>query len=336
MKKVLGLLLILLVLSCTEKANEPSYLKVTGITMGVIHYSITYLDEHTFNYSPEIDSLLDAFNQSLSTYVPDSEISLLNDQGKLQYQSPFFYPILVASQEVYQITSGAYDPTVGPLVDLWGFGPGKKQVVPDSVSIVDAKRKIGFHHISFDNRSVETSNGVRLDFSAIAKGYAVDVVADFLKGKGIKNYFIEIGGEVACYGENPSGKPWQIGIYDPRVEDDPAKQHAAIVKVKNQAIATSGNYRNYYEVDGKKYGHTISPYTGYPVQHSLLSASVFAKDCMSADAYATAFMVLGLEKSIALVNQNNAIEAYFIYADERGQLKTFVSEGIKDEILTGN
>jgi len=333
MRYFLSIFLISFFLSCTEKNKEPVYLKLTGITMGVIHYSITYLDDEVVNHQKAIDSLLTDFNQSLSTYVKDSEISTLNNEGELTYQSEFFYPVLKSSQEIYQITSGAYDPTVGPLVNLWGFGPGKKQIVPDSISILKAKEVVGFHHVKFNETNAISDKQVRLDFSAIAKGYAVDVVAEYLRDQGMKNYFIEIGGEVACQGVNPSGKTWQIGIYDPRVEDDPTKERAAVVKIKNKSVATSGNYRNYYEVDGKKYGHTISPYTGYPVQHSLLSASVFANDCMTADAYATAFMVMGLEKAISIVENSNALEAYLIYADDSGQLKSYASAGIEDMIF---
>ncbi len=331
--RYLSIILFFLLGACTQVEEKPSYLKVTGITMGVIHYSITYLDNEQRNHQLGIDSLLKTFNQSLSTYVKDSEISDFNNTGKLIYRSPFFYPVLKTSQEIYQITSGAYDPTVGPLVNLWGFGPGEKQEVPDSLTIMNAMKNVGFNKLKFDTDSAHSQQEINLSFSAIAKGYAVDLVATFLERKGVDNYFVEIGGEVICKGVNPSDQTWQIGIFDPRVEEDPTKQRAAIATIRNKAVATSGNYRNFYEVDGKKYGHTISPFTGYPVQHSLLSVSVFADHCMTADAYATAFMVLGLEKAKGILEANRELEGHFIYADELGNLKTYTSDGIKSAIL---
>lgn len=331
------MLAILLLTACDNNQEKTpdalTYLKISGITFGVVPYQVTYGSMDKRDLSAPIDSILSALNGSLSTYVPQSEISTFNQQHELTYSSTFFLPILKASQEIYQITAGAYDPTVGPLVNLWGFGPGQEDALPDSTDIQNALQRVGFDKIEFNESAVSTQYDQYLDFSAIAKGYAVDIVAEYLTGEGIINFYVEIGGEVRCAGKNPSDKIWRTGISDPQLSSDSGKELAAIVTIENKSIATSGNYRNFYIKDGKKYAHTISPFTGYPVQHSLLSASVFADDCMTADAYATAFMVLGLEPSIQLVNANPSLDAHLIYADEEGKLQSFTSEGIQSAMV---
>ncbi|MGB3464750.1 MAG: FAD:protein FMN transferase [Cyclobacteriaceae bacterium] len=328
------LLTACLVFSCEQPEKAaPVYKKVTGITMGVVTYNVTYRDTSNTDLYPLIDSLLDKLNTSLSTYIPESEISVLNATNKLTYSSPFFEPMLRKSKEIYSITSGAFDPTVGPLVNLWGFGPEKDNDIPDSLTIAETMKTIGFDKVVYDEEQVTTQQGVMLDFSAIAKGYAVDEVANLLQQKGITDYFVEIGGEVTCKGVNPKGQAWRTGIFDPRVTNDPSRQLAAIVSLEDMAVATSGNYRNFYVKDGKKYAHTISPFTGYPVEHSLLSASVFANTCVVADAYATAFLVIGLEKAIQLTEANPALEAHLIYVDTDGNLASYSSGGIKDKII---
>lgn len=325
---------VILLISCSEKKEQtPVYKKVSGVTMGVVAYNVTYSDLPGESLYPRIDSLLSALNNSLSTYVPDSEISELNTNNTLTYRTGFFLPMLQYSKEIYQITSGAFDPTVGPLVNLWGFGPGKETNIPDSVLITQIIAVTGFDKVKFNDQSVTIGEGVYLDFSAIAKGYAVDLVAEFLEAEGITNYYVEIGGEVICKGVNHRGEVWKTGIFDPRINDDPSRKIAAIVSLDDMALATSGNYRNFYIKNGKKYAHTISPFTGYPVEHSLLSASVFANNCTVADAYATAFMVMGLEKAISLIEANPALEAHLIYSDENGVLKSYTSEGIKNNMI---
>ena len=191
---------------------------------------------------------------------------------------------------------------------------------------------VNFDSIFFDTISVcKLKKGIKLDFSAIAKGYGVDVVAAFLKDKGIVNMMVEIGGEVVCYGRNQNGNMWKIGIDNP-LADEGGEALQATVNLKNRAIATSGNYRNYYEKNGKKYSHTIDPKTGYPVEHTLLSASVFADNCMTADAYATAFMVMGLDRAKVLLEKDATLDAYLVYSDDGGNVKTYVTEGIKNFI----
>ncbi len=314
-------------------SNEDGSLEmvhISGTTMGPIPYSIKYLDKEGRNFQPEIDSLLDAFNNSLSTYIPSSEISRFNNENSITFETPFFYPVLLASKEVFENTGGAFDPTIGPLVNAWGFGPNKKSRM-DSTNVDSLLSIIGFDKIQFDSRKATKENGMFLDFSAIAKGNGIDVVADLLGEKGIGNYMVEIGGEVICKGDSDANKPWMIGVQKPTLEKGSVELMAKI-SIKDKAIATSGNYRNYYIQNGKMIAHTINPFTGYTTSHNLLSASVFAKNCTLADAYATACMVIGFEKSKELVNNTDGLEGFFIYTDEEGNYKTYASLGIESYI----
>lgn len=310
---------------------EGKKIELQGSTMGTT-YSVKYLDEERRNFQPGIDSLLEVFNLSHSTYIPESEISRFNREALLKYESPFFYPVLKRSKEIYEKTGGAFDPTVGPLVNAWGFGPEGVQT-PDPGRVDSLLQLVNFDSIFFDTVAVcKMMKGMKLDFSAIAKGYGVDVVAQFLKARGIDDLFVEIGGEVYAEGVNEHGNPWAVGVNHPTTDVEQQQAAMAIIPLENQAIATSGNYRNYYEKDGVKYSHTISPVTGYPVTHSLLSASVFAPDCMTADAYATAFMVLGVKEAMAIDEREDDIAIYLIYSDESGALQTFASPEVADKI----
>lgn len=310
---------------------EGQQIELQGRTMGTT-YSVKYIDPEGRNLQPQIDSLLVAFNMSLSTYIPESEISRFNREGRLRYETPFFYPVLARSKEIYENTGGAFDPTVGPLVNAWGFGPEGRQS-PGKATIDSLRKLVSYDSIVFDTATVQKKkDGIKLDFSAIAKGYGVDVVAQYLLAENIEDLFVEIGGEIYAQGNSGRGTPWRVGVNYPSGDFEDQQNAQAIVSLENQAIATSGNYRNFYEVDGVKYSHTISPVTGYPVNHSLLSVSVFAPDCMTADAYATAFMVLGWEKAVEIDEQRDDIEVYLIYNDENGAIKTYSSPGISDKI----
>lgn len=302
-------------------------IELQGSTMGTV-YHIKYLDAKARNVQTGIDSLLEVFNQSLNHYLPDAEISQFNRQDSFRFVLPYFYPVLKKSQEVYEKSEGAFDPTVAPLVNAWGFGPEGGQL-PDSLRVDSLLQLVGFDHIYFtESYIVKDQPHIQLNFSAIAKGYGIDVVAAYLQQLGIQNMMVEIGGEVRCQGINQYGEPWRIGIDSPIEEGE----MTATVVVKDKALATSGNYRNYYIKDGKKYAHTINPQTGYPVEHTLLSATVFADDCMTADAYATAFMVLGLEASKKILNQEENLEGYLIFDDGNKGLSSFRTPGIADAI----
>ncbi len=324
-------LLLIIILFAVWKYRESGKLKavnLSGTTMGTT-YSIKYLSKDGTEYQQELDSLLLVFNQSVSTYIPNSEISQFNRDTVFYFKLPFFLPVLKESKRVYNATSGAFDPTVMPLVRAWGFGPDQSQI-PDSTTVDSLLQYVGFDKIHFDSKRVMKSfPGVELDFSAVAKGYGVDVVGKWLAGSGIKNFFVEIGGEVLCKGVNSKGQPWRIGIEDPTREII-SRAATAIVELQNRAMATSGNYRNYYMVDGVRYSHTIDPVTGYPVRHSLLSATVFADDCITADAYATAFMVAGVEKARHMIEENPKIGGFLIYTDKTGKIRTFTSRDAGD------
>lgn len=334
-KKVFRILLflaaLLLFYKIMQRNEEKTQLfQVTGQTMGTVPYNVKYLTTEG-NYQAGIDSLLVAFNQSLSTYIPDSEISRFNKNDTLVHETPLFFPVLEESQRVFQVTEGAFDPTIGPLVNAWGFGPDEALLNMDSSRIDSLLQYVGFSKIDFNTQYAAKPDGMYLDFSAIAKGYAVDLVSQYLEKKGISDYMVEIGGEVRTLGKNEKGKVWAIGIEDPMVTMD-QQEILAIVQLNNRAVATSGNYRNYYEEDGKIYAHIIDPRTGYTSDHNLLSASVLASTCMRADAYATAFMVMGLEKAKALVDQNEELDAIFVYRDTAGEIQTQITKGISESI----
>ena len=313
--------------SSMEEVNVEGKISLSGQTMGT-SYSIVYLDEEGRDFQPSIDSLLLVFNQSLSTYIPDSELSRFNQKDTLDYELPFLFPILSKSKEIYEKTNGSFDPTVGPLVNIWGFGPGGPEL-KDSTDISQILTLVGFDKIEFDSSQVRKKvAGSYLDFSAIAKGFGVDVVAGYLADKGVKNYLVEIGGDLVAKGVNEKGELWKLGINRPE-ETANASDLYSIIALENKAMATSGNYRNFYIRDSVKISHTINPATGYPVNHSLLSATVIAKDCMTADAYATAIMVMGKERAIALDEELDEIEVFLIYDDGQGAYGTFASESIK-------
>lgn len=323
------LLLVALFQSCTQK-KEYTFLK--GEEFGT-YYHITYLHPDGKDLTEGIDGVFDALNHSLSTYDPNSVISLIN-QNKNPKLDPYFTTVFTKAEKVSEITDGAFDMTVAPMVNVWGFGfKNKEQVSPELIDSL--KQLTGYRKVHLeDGRIVKDHPNTMLDASAIAKGFCVDAVAAFIRDQGCTNYMVEIGGEVVARGVNPKNKAWSIGISKP---DDEIffkdQQLQAIVGLQNRALATSGNYRNFYIEGGKKYAHTIDPKTGYPVQHSLLSTTVLADSCMTADAYATAFMVLGLEKSIEIANRVPEIEVYFIYGDEDGNYQTYISDGFKSELL---
>lgn len=314
-----------------RKEEKSNLVLVQGTTMGVIGYNIKYIDNDIRNFKKEIDSLLVDFNQSLSTYISDSEISTFNKEGKVTFSSPYFLEVLNASKEVYEESGGYFDPTVGPLVDAWGFGDGESATL-DSSQVDSVLQYVGFKKVNFDQLSVNTSTPLlKLNFSAIAKGQAIDVVAEYLIKQNIENFMVEIGGEVRAKGKNDSSEIWTIGIEVPD-ESRVGGMFDAIL-LENSAMATSGNYRNFKIIDGKKVAHTINPKTGYPKMVTLLSATVVAPTCMYADAYATAAMAMGLEMAKSMIENNPKLEAYFIYTDEADNIQTYISPGLIGKTL---
>ncbi len=305
---------------------------VTGKTMGPISYSVKYFDREERNFKSGIDSLLEAFNASLNTYIESSEISAFNRDSAYTFRSPFFPKVLEASRQLFEATGGAYDPTVMPFVNAWGFGPARA-VEPDSAYIDSLRVFTGFGKLSFSSEVVRKEDArLQLDFSASAKGYGVDVVLEYLMDRGIKNAFVEIGGEVRVAGMNlENDSPWRIGILDPGSTES-NQYFIGMVELKDRAMATSGNYFNYRVINGIRYSHTINPRTGYPEISPILSASVFAENCLEADALATAFMVMGHDKAIAFLNNHEEYDAFLVFDAGNGEVSTYATEGISESI----
>ena len=314
-----------------NKENTPM-VQFTGKTMGPIVYNVKYFDAAERNFQKEVDSVLVVFNESLNTYIPTSEISRFNRDTAFIFKLPYFETAVTRSKEIFALTGGAFDPSIGPLINTWGFGY-QKEINKDSAVIDSLRQFTGFDKVHYTPGSIgKTDPRVQLDFSASAKGYGVDVVLDLLRSKGIEHAFVEIGGEVNALGINQSSQePWKIGVLDPNSREINPYFIAAIA-LSGKGMATSGNYFNYHIVEGIKYGHTISPYTGYPIQHSLLSASVVAEDCHTADALATAFMVFGFEKTRDFLRKHPQYDAFLVYNDEQGNLQTYATPGIEPSI----
>ena len=297
------------------------YYENSGKIFGTV-YHIKYESERDLH-----DSILSELNDvdaSLSVFNDSSIISKVNRNEDVALNKDF-REVFLLSQQVSSATEGAFDITVAPLVNVWGFGFKHSSSV--SKNKIDSIRSIvGYEKVSIENGIINKQNPlVMLDCSAIAKGYGVDKIARMFERVGIKNYMIEIGGEIAVRGYNDLHKLWKIGIEKPVDNKNVTADLQTVLPITNCALATSGNYRNFYYKDGKKFAHTIDPKTGYPVQHSLLSASVIAPTCAEADAYATAFMVMGVEKSKQLLSKKKTLKAYLIYADSLGQYKVWTN-----------
>jgi len=322
---IIACLIVLSFPACNN--NRPVRLiQFRGSVFGTI-YSVSYYDNKGRELQTEIEELLDSFNNSLSTYDYNSIISRIN-RNETKLGDAFFNPVFIKALEISKITEGAFDPTVAPLVNAWGFGFTEK---PDlSKKLLDSIADfVGYQKIHFEkNQVIKDDPRIMLDFNAIAKGYAVDVVASFLDAQGISSYLVEIGGEVVAGDAKPNGDKWRVGIERPADSADSYQQWEVIVELERKAIATSGTYRKFYVKNGVKYSHTIDPKTCAPVNHSLLSATVIANDCMTADAFATGFMVWGVEKSISFVENHPEMEAFFIYDDGNGNFLTYKTPGL--------
>ena len=310
----------------SSESIDENYIRSKGNAFGT-YYSITYRAPKDMHEA--IRERLAAVDNSLSPFNKGSLISAINE-NRDTVADAMFTAVFNLAQNISEKTSGAFDITVAPLVNAWGFG-FKNGIVVNSLTIDSMMQYVGYSSIALNDSKVTKQHPeTMLNCSAIAKGYGCDAVAALLAENGVNDFLVEIGGEVVAQGTNPKGKSWTIGINKPI--DDPTGQSQELQTAINASgigLATSGNYRNYREENGRKIAHTIDPRTGYPVTHSLLSATVIAPDCATADAYATAFMVVGMEKAMEICNDNEGIEAYFIYASEDGTLKTAETEGMK-------
>jgi thiamine biosynthesis lipoprotein len=341
----MALLFSLLLLTACRPQDKPTDTKpavlIEGKTMGS-YYRILYLDDQQRNFQPQIEELLKEINAEVNTYDSTSFISSFNNDptgmalaGPTDAPMRHFMANFETARRGFEASEGYYDCTIMPLVNYWGFGYADKQAVAQADSArIDALRQL----VDMNLLTIETQGrapflrkqkpGVQLDFSSCAQGYATDQIALLLEEQGIGNYLVDISGEQRAKGVNAKGKTWQIGINTPK-EDASLTDIQRIVKLDNRCLATSGNYRNYYEVDGQKYGHTINPHTGYPERTNLLSATILAPEAITADAFATACMALGLERALAMIKKQPGLDAYFIYADKDGSLKSVYTDGIK-------
>lgn len=308
-------------------------LKIEGETMGTT-YHITYFDEKNRNFKASIDSLLVLVNKSINNYDPESDVSRFNrNKTSFVHSLPYFLPAAKKALQVAKESGGAFDPTVMPFVYAWGFGSRKDKPLPTKGQIDSIKSFVGFDKINFNSDSIwKTNPKTQLDFGGIGQGFGADVMTDFLKAKGIKNMLVELGGEgMACGVNLKSGEPWELGILDPNSKRD-SLFFTAYVKLTDRSFTTSGNYFNYRIIDGKKYSHTIDPQTGYQAERAILSSSVFAQDASTADAWATAFMVMGHEKAIELLKQHPELDVFFVYTSPVGIIETYYTQGLKDYI----
>lgn len=328
------MLVVVFLASC--KLTPDQYIKNSnaGGALGT-SYSIIYLADQELDFQNEIDSVFKVVNQSLSTYIPTSDISRIN-MGNTQIRvDHMFQEVFKLSGEVYTDTNGYFDPTVGSLVNAWGFGPGEKLVM-DSTKVDSLLNLVGFDKVKINEKQqvVKENPNIYFDFNAIAKGYAIDRLAKMMDEKKIDNYLLEVGGELVAKGINQiKKKPWVVGIDDPQIEK--GRRLKILIELKNQALASSGNYRKFRidSLTGKKYVHTIDPITGYTKNGNTLGATVLANSCAKADAYATAFMAMDLNLTKELLSQQKELEAYIIYLDENGEAREFMTEGFKKTIL---
>lgn len=328
----LALLLVLWGVYTYRQSQRLPAIRLEGQTMGTT-YHITYFDQRGRDFQQAVDSVLVAVNQSINTYDSTSEVSRFNRSTRsFRFERLHFFEPLRISRVVVTGSYGAYDPTVMPLVNAWGFGPRKVER-PDTAEILTIRQFVGFEKINFNTDSVWKSDPrVQLDFGGIGQGYGADAVASFLRSKDVRDFFVELGGEGLAAGKNlMEGRDWEIGILDPQ-SDYMEQKFKARAMIRNKAFSTSGNYFNYREVDGQRYSHTIDPVSGFPVQRELLSATVFAEDCATADAWATAFMCMGHEKAIEALKGHPELSAFFIYSSDSG-IRTYASESLQN-VLT--
>lgn len=323
MKKLLYLFIIVLLSSC---GNQPLNLhEYSGYTQGT-EFHIKYYSKDKETMESEIDSILHAFDLMASIYNDSSLISKIN-RGEEPELPADFITLFNRSLEISKESNGSFDITVGQLVEAWGFFK-KENMNPDSAQVDSILQYIGYEKVRLENgKIIRDYNQTQFDFNAIAQGYSVDIICEFLESRKVTNYLVEIGGEVRVNGKKPNGQPWKVGIEKPAENPDDEQEVFRTLNVSNISIATSGSSRKFYEKDGIKYSHTIDPHTGYPVSHTLLSVTVIAKTCMDADAWATAFMVMGIEKAKEILKNKPEMDAFFIYSAEDGTLQTDSTAG---------
>jgi len=310
----------------------------SGRTMGTT-YRVKVVGgyfQNTGGLQEKIDRRLKAINQSMSTYLADSEISNFNRLKKADTRfevSNDFLQVMRVAANIYRLSDGAWDGTVDPLVNLWGFGrKDSGGAIPDNQKVSKLLKNVGFDFIKIldDRYLLKTNPSVTLDLGSIAKGFGVDQIAELIKAQGFKDFLVEIGGEVYAAGFRKNGQPWRVGVNKPR-KDAPINQVYKVVPLTDKAMATSGDYRSFFEINGKRYSHVIDPRTGHPVANGVVSASVIADNCTFADGLATAIMVMGYAKGLALVNRLDGVECLIVVRQADSTLQDYFSRGLAME-----
>ncbi|WP_339841731.1 FAD:protein FMN transferase [uncultured Maribacter sp.] len=334
-KKILVLGFILgLLYSCNQNDAEVYRNENRGAALGTSYNIISITTEET-DFQKDIDSVFTSINHSLSTYIPESDISRINQGDSTIAVDKMFEEVFELSKVINSDTDGFFDPTVGTLVNAWGFGP-ERQITLDSLKVDSLLNYVGLDKVTINSKKqvIKTNKNIYLDFNAIAKGYAIDRIAAMLNAKGVKNYLIEVGGELIAKGKNSiSNKAWVVGIDDPQMVVN--RKTKILINLNDRALASSGNYRKFRidEATGKKYVHTVNPKTGFTQLSNTLAVTILADNCATADAYATAFMAMDLAKAFKLINENKRLEAYIIYLDENGDAQEYLTKGFKEVVV---
>lgn len=333
MSKLYVIILGVLFISCQQtENNQNTYQQIRGEAQGTTYSILLDSSEAETITKQEVDSIFSRIDSSLSVWKQSSVISSFNSLDSMVVSDSHFLTVYYRSDELRDLTNGAFNAQIAPLVKAWGFG--KEGVKPDIKFNPDSLLQLSQIEIETYVDSLNDAivfikkPGQTIDVNGIAQGYTVDVLSEYLEMRGVKNYMVEVGGEVMACGKNEQGKKWRIGIDKP-VEDLSQREMEAVAEISGMALATSGSYRKFYEMDGKKYSHTIDPSTGYPVEHSLLSVSVLATNCTNADAFATAFMVMGKDKTLEFVESHPELklDVFLIYSEENGKLNTHSTKG---------
>lgn len=313
----------LLLSSC----HQPQKILLQGVAQGS-YYAITYFDDEGRVFQSEVDSIFHAVDMSVNLWVDSSVICKVNRNINVILDNIFIDNFNI-SIEAAKLSGGYFDPTIAPLVEAWGFSA--KQGVEVTPAMIDSLRQlVDYRNIRIeDGRVVKANPEMRLDFNAIAQGYTSDLIGAFLESRGVTNYIVDVGGEIMARGCKPGGKPWVVGIEKPAADWDSERVVQQRVVLRDKGIVTSGSYRKYVERGGKRYSHSIDPTTGCPVDHQLLSATVIAESSVWADALASICMVMGMEKSLEIINSLDGVEAYYIFVNEQNELETFATPGFQ-------
>jgi thiamine biosynthesis lipoprotein len=315
MKHIVFFLILLTVISCEKEMKNT---KLSGVVFGT-SYHVVYHDER--NFETQFDSLFTVINNAMSTYQTNSDISRLN-RNETTTVDAHFIKVFNASKDIYKQTEGVFDPTIGGIVNAWDFGPEVKIANLDSLKIDSLMQSVGLNKVTLVGNNIEKPQGTFIDFNAIAKGYGVDVIGEFLESKQVKNYLVEIGGEIRARGTNKEKQaPWKVGIEMPHFDGEQSILEA--IEMHDEAMATSGTYRKFKtDAEGNRYAHIIDTKTGYPSKTNLLSISVLAENCMVADGYATAFKAMGIEKVKTFLKKHPELKVFLIFENDKKQLET--------------